>query len=941
MKQVNFGKSFGHPVLAAQLGKRLRKHYSVAATSGESSLVIGIFGEWGSGKSNLLHLVQEVMQSDSGNKDTPVITVAFNPWRYEKEEHLIVPLLKTTQVEIVNWVLEHRTLGDKTKDFLVKAAAFMKASAFAFAGAFKAKYTQKSTGISIEFEASKFLKEIERRVELQNESLFSDYDSVYYEFQKHLSELTSSSKPGLRLLFLIDDLDRCLPEKSVEMLESIKLFLDVKGCAFVLALDDEVVERGIIHRYRDYLFQQGDGAGQNGYSFAHLPITGQEYLEKIVQLPFRLPQPTRDNIRLFLQQREPALFGKSDETERGKHVLLDLFADCIPPVPRKLIRAVELLKLLLDILDTRKKRDEYQLLPLAKLTLLQLFAPDLYRFGRRYDAGFMQRLENWVKYDHWGMDDFIGRTECEMLGLEYQHLGDTEKRDANFSGLEKAKQNDLRLFRKNGVRLYQHFEVARQNRSGFDPERLICSGSIADENLTPYFSFLEDVIPEQEDMVSSGKKHSQEDKGAELQGSGVASAAGGPSASEDSRPLARIHKLDDFLDRLFSTDKANWQSALQSDEMDGRVLDDKAFTAIQERLRDASYIGLANQADWLRALDNVLTDAQFQLLAQQMENFAEVFPDIDVSNLDVLSNIGLWVVELNRERKQLLESYLQSISSWALDIVENGKLEPVKRAAIGDILGQVGDSRFYDEDHFYLPRQFQGEKEKNHGFIEIPAGKFVMGGNDEKHEVTISDSFRIARYPVTVAQYACYVDQEAETPDDWQKQLLYPNRPVTNVSWKNASAYCVWLKERLLEKNVIKAKQSVRLLTEAEWERAACSGDRRIYPWGNDWDISRANAAGEIGHPSAVGMYPGQHPEGIQDMAGNVWEWTCSNWRDQFDGSEQQCNNNTEDTQNRVLRGGSWDGHPDDLRAAARYDYHPVIRDDNLGFRVLCSSPIE
>jgi formylglycine-generating enzyme required for sulfatase activity len=852
-----------------------------------------------------------------------------------------VPLLKTTQVEIVNWVLEHRTLGDKTKDFLVKAAAFMKASAFAFAGAFKAKYTQKSTGISIEFEASKFLKEIERRVELQNESLFSDYDSVYYEFQKHLSELTSSSKPGLRLLFLIDDLDRCLPEKAVEMLESIKLFLDVKGCAFVLALDDEVVERGIIHRYRDYLFQQGNGAEQNGYSLAHLPITGQEYLEKIVQLPFRLPQPTRDNIRLFLQQREPGLFGKPGEIERDNNVLLDLFADCIPPVPRKLIRAVELLKLLLDILDTRKKRDQYQLLPLAKLTLLQLFAPDLYRFGRRYDAGFMQRLENWVEYDHWGMDDFIGRTECEMLGLEYQHVGDTEKRDAKFSELEKAIQNDLRLFRKNDVRLYQHFEVARQNRSGFDPERLICSGSIAGENLTPYFSFLEDVIPEQEDMVSSGRKHSLKDKEVEWSGSGLVPETDGQSASEDSRPLARIHKLDDFLNRLFSTDKANWQSALQSDEMDGRVLDDQAFTAIRERLRDDSYSGLASQADWLRALDKVLTGAQFQLLAQQMENFAKVFPEIDVSSLGVLSNIGLWVVELNRDRKQLLESNLQPIRSWALDIVENGKLEPEKRAAIGDILGQVGDSRFYDEDHFCLPRQFQGEKEKNHGFIEMPAGKFVMGKDDEKHEVTISDSYGIARYPVTVAQYACYVDQEAETPDDWQKQLLYPNRPVTRVSWKNAHAYCAWLKERLLKKGVVKAEQFVRLLTEAEWERAARSGDRRIYPWGNDWDSNRANAAGEIGHPSAVGMYPRQHPEGIQDMAGNVWEWTCSNWCNEFDGSEQQCNNNTENTQKRVLRGGSWSDHPDFLRAAARGYDHPDLRLNGLGFRVSSSSPIE
>jgi len=81
------------------------------------------------------------------------------------------------------------------------------------------------------------------------------------------------------------------------------------------------------------------------------------------------------------------------------------------------------------------------------------------------------------------------------------------------------------------------------------------------------------------------------------------------------------------------------------------------------------------------------------------------------------------------------------------------------------------------------------------------------------------------------------------------------------------------------------------------------------------------------------------NPFGLYDMSGNVWEWTCSNWREQFDGSEQQCNDDATDTQSRVLRGGSWDNHPDDVRASVRNYFHPAGRSFDVGFRELCSSP--
>lgn len=98
----------------------------------------------------------------------------------------------------------------------------------------------------------------------------------------------------LRINFVVfvDDLDRCLPEKAVQMLELIKTVFNVESFAFVLALDDEVIERGIGHRYQAYQL-----AGKK----PEMPITGFEYLEKIVHVPFRLPALTRYQAQEFVR----------------------------------------------------------------------------------------------------------------------------------------------------------------------------------------------------------------------------------------------------------------------------------------------------------------------------------------------------------------------------------------------------------------------------------------------------------------------------------------------------------------------------------------------------------------------------------------------------------------------------------------------------------------
>ena len=168
-------------------------------------------------------------------------------------------------------------------------------------------------------------------------------------------------------------------------------------------------------------------------------------------------------------------------------------------------------------------------------------------------------------------------------------------------------------------------------------------------------------------------------------------------------------------------------------------------------------------------------------------------------------------------------------------------------------------------------------------------------------------AFQIGRYPVTVEEYGRFVEDdgyenqrwwkegglgEQQQPGGWEDQLLHPSRPVVRVNWYEAAAYCAWA--------------GGRLPSEAEWERAARGAEGRKYPWGNEApDPDRANYdKTKVGRPTPVGLSPrGATPEGVQDMAGNVWEWVADWDRERYD---RKSTGKKEEQQYRVVRGGSW-----------------------------------
>ncbi len=287
---------------------------------------------------------------------------------------------------------------------------------------------------------------------------------------------------------------------------------------------------------------------------------------------------------------------------------------------------------------------------------------------------------------------------------------------------------------------------------------------------------------------------------------------------------------------------------------------------------------------------------------------------------------------------------------------------PVKLLA-GDALGRLGD-----------PRPGVGVR---HGLPDIawikiptfdPQGRREFVYQDDKHSGL--PDFWIAKYPITYVQFQCFVDaQDGYRNKRWWRGLAqdysgraasrfrqnWPidNRPRENVTWYESVAFCRWLSAALQERPDLLPPAAdlrrisgwqVRLPDEREWEKAARGWDGRKYPWGQNYETGRANVDETerkdgpycLRETSPVGMYPhGASPFGVEDLAGNVWDW-CRNEHE----SPEEVQEDGEKP--RVLRGGSWFGYPQFAASSVRGRDDPdlIYVRGVVGFRVVvCASP--
>jgi formylglycine-generating enzyme required for sulfatase activity len=252
--------------------------------------------------------------------------------------------------------------------------------------------------------------------------------------------------------------------------------------------------------------------------------------------------------------------------------------------------------------------------------------------------------------------------------------------------------------------------------------------------------------------------------------------------------------------------------------------------------------------------------------------------------------------------------------------------------------------------------------------LPIPPGTFLMGSPPEEegrfgdegpqHEVELQEFF-LAQTPITQAQWRAVVlwqRQDHEEAELWPETLepnpvakledaerfLGDQRPVVNVSWNDAMAFCQRLR--------LRTGKNYTLPSEAQWEYACRAGTTTPFHFGETISSELANYNGTETYGDGpegehrrqttdVGMFPA-NAWGLHDMHGNVWEWCADHWYANYEGAPDDgrpwLDENAREDESRLLRGGSWFSLPRDCRSAYRYYNHPVNRYNDLGFRVCC-----
>jgi formylglycine-generating enzyme required for sulfatase activity len=285
---------------------------------------------------------------------------------------------------------------------------------------------------------------------------------------------------------------------------------------------------------------------------------------------------------------------------------------------------------------------------------------------------------------------------------------------------------------------------------------------------------------------------------------------------------------------------------------------------------------------------------------------------------------------LEAEKQQLAEAKRKAERLKRVrQLIENEEFKLAEReltewAAAGDDKGNLRELQaFFNQKAPYWLEPHTGMK-----FRRIPGGSFRMGSPTS--EEGRYDNER--QYTVRVGQF--WVGETEVTQAQWQAVMgsnpsyfKGSDLPVEKVSWDDIQEFIKKLNARTGER--------FRLPTEAEWEYAARAGTQTSRYWGDGIGMNNANCDGcgsrwDDKETAPVGSFK-PNAFGLFDMLGNVYEWTCSEYKENYDGSEQKC---AVSASKYSLRGGSWYTEPWRVRAANRYNLGLDSRFFGIGFRL-------
>ena len=306
---------------------RLERHqYAKAlarlAVTCKTPLVIGIYGTWGVGKTSLMKLIEHQINT------AEALCVWFDPWQHQFDENPVVALAHTL---VANLKLEK--VKEEGKKLLTVISI-----------ALGSRFLKAATGLTV--------KDVRELGDLYEKERFQIREArlrLREHFERLVQRVKQQENESKRLVLFIDDLDRCMPDEVLKLLEALKLYLNIEGCVYFLGVDRDTLEQSIKHRYKD------------------VQIRGVDYLDKIVQLPFTVPLI------------EPQLMGSfvdsllSEEVQSCRELLVEGLGDN----PRQVKRFINTLALNHKLAMSQKMAD-YDPRVLALLLLIQLTAHRLY-----------------------------------------------------------------------------------------------------------------------------------------------------------------------------------------------------------------------------------------------------------------------------------------------------------------------------------------------------------------------------------------------------------------------------------------------------------------------------------------------------------------------------------------------------------------------------------
>ena len=381
--------------------------------------------------------------------------------------------------------------------------------------------------------------------------------------------------------------------------------------------------------------------------------------------------------------------------------------------------------------------------------------------------------------------------------------------------------------------------------------------------------------------------------------------------------------IDDYQTRLRAFEKAYTKKMAAEAELILLVRESAETDAdkIRAVLEDLS----ANHP-WQEAISELKADMKAQ--QAEIQRLTEVDDDLSKQ----IANVDDQVVQSAAQLSKVDDDLSKQIAN-----VENRQTTEALSKRLTEVKAEAKAKAEEYRKNWSTPGKVLRDRLKDSSdgpqMVVIPAGTFRMGdiqGGGQSHEQPVHQVslkiFAMGRYEVTFAEYDKFADATGRTkPSD--SSYGRDNRPVINVSWDDATAYAQWLSEQ--------TGHQYRLPTEAEWEYAARAGTETKYWWGNDIGSNNANCTNNscgdsYQNTAPVGSFAA-NPFGLFDTAGNVWEWTCSEYQDKYAGKELRC---AESGSNRVFRGGSKANEPGLLRSAYRYMSSHNTRSQHIGFRI-------